>query len=670
MLEIPPAEFGALLRRLATIARVDAPADEAELTIFGAARVEAQLFDALDGPTFRSMPLSHHAFARRIFASLGRLGFAPDQSALVLRAIFHPDSAEASEATRLGASIMPALEPSTSAHMVSFLDVYVRGSTSLCAAWLLLGGTDWGVAQAIDDDLQKEVHESYVRRRAESRRKAREEEKLRKAERAKAAEGKDSSPGASASSEGNVGLRGWAKLRQKRFGGMAAAAIAAAGVDAANRRRQRPAVLDYGEAPRKEEFTEWSTLPLLDYERLVSTFGDYQVDEEMRRCRGDLGQLFRVLDSEGGAAEGSGDEAAAAADAFLGGGDDISKLNAPELHGLLVMLMGRRDAPPLQHPTIPSAILAQQHALAARVRGAMGDAPLGLVDEAMHTIGEKIRLKQQKADEAAGIVKIGLSMFEQFIKQLRPLAPGEREGDEELLALTKEFGAAQAAAATRASAEAQRRPAWMGVTNVITDSAPSAADATQAAPSGSAQAGLGGLGSGLMNLHASLWQEGRVDVLGTLEPATKALIPLKHLPTIRLVLANLRTARFTHPQANVLVRALYSFADKLDGPAYRQEAWDLLREHRLYMRSAADALAGEVGEFRTESQKFRLPGVAALRGEGDGFGSSHAPQESDGLREDELQLLISLLGEHLSEGQRAAIVTVSRGMLECSSHLA
>ena len=85
--------------------------------------------------------------------------------------------------------------------------------------------------------------------------------------------------------------------------------------------------------------------------------------------------------------------------------------------------------------------------------------------------------------------------------------------------------------------------------------------------------------------------DGDVDVLGILEDESKALVPLSHFSAVRAVLSNLRTAGFDAVQANTLVRALYSHADRVNGEAYRAAAWELLRQRRVHLRSAADRLA-------------------------------------------------------------------------------
>ena len=446
---------------------------------------------------------------------------------------------------------------------------------------------------------------------------------------------------------------GWAALRQRRSGGMAAAALAAAGIEAS--RKRRLAVLDYGIAPRKaERFDEWSTIPLSDFERLVSMFGDWMHDEEMSRNHGDLGKLFEALDAPGADED----------DSFSFGaddsnkGDDVSKLSAPQLHGLLVSLVGRQEAGPLQRTNgTPAAQQRQQMQLAHRVRQAMQDAPLALVDEAMHRIGEALREEQRKREEEGSGKRVDLANFESFLRKLRPLAPGERDGDAELMALAESLST-NGAAMGEAKQTGKRQPAWMSaVRSSISIDRFSMQRAQAKQASEMAQAA---------NALTSLLGDGKIDVLGTLEASTKSLIPLAHMSTIRLILSNLRSAGFQPVESNVLLRALYSFSDeKYEGPTYREEAWILLREFRLHLRDAADALANDVGEFRTEERQFKLPGIKELRMDassartslsgGEAAPAVPPPPPTDGLREDEFQFLISLLGEQLGEGQLNAI---------------
>lgn len=104
-------DFGPLLLRLLQVAHGSRLADDLSREISGAVRLEYRLFRLLDQSTIRAMPFKYHAFARRLLGTMQQHGFAPDQAAVVLRAIFSPDPEYALEATR--------------------------------QSWLLLGGTDW-----------------------------------------------------------------------------------------------------------------------------------------------------------------------------------------------------------------------------------------------------------------------------------------------------------------------------------------------------------------------------------------------------------------------------------------------------------------------------------------------------------------------------------------------
>ena len=80
---------------------------------------------------------------------------------------------------------------------------------------------------------------------------------------------------------------------------------------------------------------------------------------------------------------------------------------------------------------------------------------------------------------------------------------------------------------------------------------------------------------------------------------------------------------------------------------------DLLLRERFYLKRAADRLADELGEFRTNMQEYRLRGIAQPGGL-----VAEEAKDPNGLMEDEFQLLINLLGEHLREGQLMAIFAV------------
>ena len=93
------------------------------------------------------------------------------------------------------------------------------------------------------------------------------------------------------------------------------------------------------------------------------------------------------------------------------------------------------------------------------------------------------------------------------------------------------------------------------------------------------------------------WAEGHaIDVFVLLERETKALLPMAHLTVVGATLSNLRSAGFDVAEGNVLLRALYSWGDELNGGAMRQAAWRLLSERHAHLRRAADKLADEVSE--------------------------------------------------------------------------
>ena len=596
-------EFGPLLRRLSALAHGAPPVGEAERGVLGAAKLEFELFRLLDGPLLRAIPLEQHAYVRRVFSSFTVLGFAPDQIEVVLRAIFHPDAEEADEATR--------------------------------QAWLLLGGTDWASVQNVDPQQAAEVRAGYEQRLRAGQR-WREQELLAKATKKKEEAEAVVRAKEHVDSPSKLALTGWGKLRKQRKGGIAAAALASAAVDAAERRRQNPDMLRYGQAPRRVEFAEWSAISLSDFERLVSVFGDYQSDPEMRRCKEVLSQLFGALDAPSAGGHGGRHR-------NRNHDDDESFSDA---EGSFKSSGG------------PSFNKAGGGGGSFKSRGGGSHGEGGEVD---------------------------MSEFEELVRRLRPLDKDEREGDAELMALSADVLGSHAEHAVGNPRD--RAPAWLtamattaSVAAGLTSPDLNAASAKTATPSTDAGGGRNGGALAALDMLQKRAASSRLDVLAILERQTKDIIPVEHLSTIRLVLSNLRTAEFEEEESNVLLRALYSFGDAVHGPDYLEEAWDLLRRRRVHLRSAADSLAGEVGEFRTEAHRFRLPGIAAIRNDaarsmgggartagggasggslGGGGGGGVSVVVEDGLREDEFQLIISLLGEHLSEGQLSAIFAVA-----------
>lgn len=628
-------EFGALLRRLAALARGLPAFGEAELGLVGTALAELTLADAIGLSLLSAIPLEMHPFARRLFDSLGALGFAPDQIEVVLRAIWHPEASEANEAAR--------------------------------QAWLLLGGVDWGLARRADADVLAEVREAYEERRRRGQRWREQEQKRQQQEKRDEAARQEEEEEEEDPGEGLLRLspRGsspslrkkkpsaWSRLRIQRKGGLAATALKAAAQDALERRRQNPDMLLYGGPPRREdEFDEWGSIPLSDFERIVAIFGDYQIDHEMRRCAAQLTKLFEVLDTEttggndGGGGGGDGD-----AGSFKSA--DGNSFTSSSYNGSF-----------------------KYSALKRSVLSAAGAVPSAAAANAHGTL----------------LQETGCDAFVEFIQKLRPLGPDEREGDAELMALSEQFVFTTNTANLRSR---ERVPAWMAAmarraSRASGDGAIGMAGLTGAHAGGTlgedGEAKYGSSGgdgvegkdalAALDALRKSL-VAGRIDALELLDESTMKMVPLAHLSSIRHVLSNLRTANFDATESNVLVRALYSFGDDELGPAFRQEAWSLLLNKQFHLKTAADDLAGEIGEFRSGEHKYKLPGVAALRkgsgGDGEvGEGDSGLPSqplhqtgrtpskegeaaEEEGLSEDELQLMVSMLGEHLSQGQLNAL---------------
>ena len=225
----------------------------------GALRGEVSLLSLLDGPTLSGLPLSHHAFARRLLSSMTMLGYAHEQTALVLKAIF---SAEAD-------------------------------ATTLSHAWLLFGGADWGAVRPQTAEEVADAENEYEARRREAKQQAAREaeaEARRMTEEKAEAERKRKQAEASG---GSPAKSGWQKLRERRFKGGAIAAMVAS--LAAKKSIETPPVVLLGRVPRKSDFRPTSRIHLAEFERLVGVFGAYEEDPELNRCSRDFIALFAPL---------------------------------------------------------------------------------------------------------------------------------------------------------------------------------------------------------------------------------------------------------------------------------------------------------------------------------------------------------------------------------------
>jgi hypothetical protein len=194
-----------------------------------------------------------------------------------------------------------------------------------------------------------------------------------------------------------------------------------------------------------------------------------------------------------------------------------------------------------------------------------------------------------------------------------------------------------------------------------------------------------------------------LDTMQVLELDSMRIIPLAHLGLVKAILSNLRTAGFEPNESNVLLRALYSYNDELNGDGLREkarasparpgaarsppepeppppatlppsrartracreprlraaQAWTLMIEMRSHLRAAGDALADVLGEFRHQRAGFDLPGARALtqqRADAKAVEASSA----DALREDEMQFLLHTFGEFMREEQLNAVGSAVR----------
>lgn len=513
-------EFGALLRRLAALARGAPPLADGR-GLLRAVTLEAQLLSSLDWDSLWAVPLSYHAFARRLVSGMQLLGFALDQIEVVLRALFHPDPEECDEAIRL--------------------------------SWLLLAGTDWALARNLTQAELDDVSKECAKRAHEKRQ--RERERRRKEENLKREQTPDAEPPSRRRS-------GWSRLRERRVGGRATAALAAAVFDADERRRQQPEMLSYGFVPRKDGFDDISTITLSEFERIVAVFGDYLTDRELEGCREELTDLFNALDGPKS-------------------GEEAGSFNSSSFKSI----------------------------------------------------------QTSDFSQDSDVFGIDGAVFYDFIRTIRSLVPRYGGGD----ALASGAGRSrlsQTLTKHRAGDAVPSTPAWMS-------------SVTQ-------RNGRRG-GAALLD---EIWRyvptmlTGRVDVLSILDESTKALIPLAHLSTVSAVVTNLIAAELTSRESNLLLRALYSFNDAHDGEGYRDLACSWLGHNRSRLREGAKQILSGKTALRTEVTA-RLEEINGLEPEQD-EASAPLPEiaREDGIHVDELQIVVCLLGEHLTPRQLIFVFTL------------
>jgi Ca2+-binding EF-hand superfamily protein len=733
-------ELGGLLRRLAQLAR-GAPRRgiDMERGVLGAVRLEAQLWRALDQETLAAMPFASHAFARRLLGGMQPLGFAPDQVAVVLRAIFCPDEAVAAEASR--------------------------------QAWLLLGGTDWTSARPLSEAELLEVQCAYekrldLRRReldelkrkqaqadAEDARKHPSREQQARGDWLECAQARLSplralspSRGLSPSHQGLSPVTptpqklrdlrrtvfgnqpgtpkkasGWHRLRTRRRGGLLMQMLSSTGQQAALRRHQQPPMLRYGMAPRKQpEFNEWDSISLSEFEKLVALFGDYGSDSDLRRCAPELTRLFASLDAPKRGLDGATAEEKMVKDKVVTVGKVAGKFAAlrgalkatknlslnKNVHAVLGAVEELSEGFATEVKSCGGAAANASAGAANASAGAVTNASSSAVTSAQPSEKHAVfasKLTVRTPDEESPTPdasfhdeedqprqqRVHAISFADFMRKLRPLAADERDEDAELLGLRQHSIVTLAPKPVKE--DAGRIPIWLkALVGQDGDGATAldGAGAKAGGPSNEARARRSLLeeqvrgslfkaegresrdevlesrsspqaaGGGL--LHAFGLQtaidDNDVDVLATLDDEAQSLVPLAHFDNMLSTLSNLKTAGFGREESNVLVKLLYSSADPLHGPEYREAAWHLLRQKRVHLRAAADRLAGQVGEFRAEAQRFHLRGSEVLRNGASAHRAHLTALEVDsGLQEDEFQFLVRLLGEHLTEGQVTAI---------------
>ena len=712
-------ELGGLLRRLAQLAR-GAPrrGTDMERGVLGAVRLEAQLWGALDPKTLGAMSFASHAFARLLLGSMQLLGFAPDQVAVVLRAIFCPDEAMAAEATR--------------------------------QAWLLLGGTDWASARPLSEAELLEVQRAYEKRRDLQRREL--DELKRKQAQADAQEAHECeqhpnreqqargdwlecaqarlsplracspSRGLSPVTPTPQKLRdlrrtvfgnqpgtpkkaaGWHRLRTRRRGGLLMKMLSSSGEQAALRRHQQPPLLRYGMAPRKQpEFNEWDSISLSEFEKLVALFGDYESDSNLRRCAPELTRLFASLDAPKRGLDVATEEVKTVKEKVMTVGKVAGKFAA--LRGALKD--AKKHSLNKNVHAVFGAVEELSEGFATEVKscgGAGTNASAGAItganSGAKHAVFASkltVRTPDEESPDASfhdqddqpRQQRVHAISFADFVRKLRPLAADEREEDAELLGLMQHSIVTVVPKPFRE--DAGREPVWLKALVGQDEDGATALNGAGAKAGGQASEARARQSSSKEQVRGTLFKaEGRnsrdevpesqsspqtagggllrafglqtalddndVDVLATLDDEAQSLVPLAHFDNLLSTLSNLKAAGFGREESNVLVKLLYSSADPLHGPDYREAAWRLLRQKRVHLRSAADRLAGQVGEFRAEAQRYHLRGSEVLRNSMSAHRAHLTALEADsGLQEDEFQFLVRLLGEHLTDGQVTAI---------------
>ena len=168
--------------------------------------------------------------------------------------------------------------------------------------------------------------------------------------------------------------------------------------------------------------------------RLVSVFGDWQSDPELKRCRPMLAELFAPLDQDTGAADEPDDASfqSSFSGSFKYGAIAKKQLQAPPAQGGLA---GRRGSN-------------------AR-RGSVGGRRGSITRTSRESDGGYAAAPG--ASEADS--EVDGEIFLDVIRKLRPLGKDEKDGDDELMALSEEFVSGGDASFTRAYRE--RMPGWM-----------------------------------------------------------------------------------------------------------------------------------------------------------------------------------------------------------------
>ena len=238
-------EFGVLIQRLSSIAQgAEVHHKHVDEGISGAVRTEIRLLRLLNSQLLMAIPLASHTLARRVLSNMRLLGFAPEDVEVVLRALFLGYKAP-------GGALR---------------------ATEVMQAWLVLAGVEWSKAHLLTAAELAEM-DSYV----EASPPTLEHHTLPRRRSVRA------SSSAPHSAEAAVQPQGGSEPPRVRVTRASRATTMAS---------------HHRFVTHKSEFLLDTPIPLGEFERIVSIFGDYRTDNELYRAQNKLAGWFETRAEE------------------------------------------------------------------------------------------------------------------------------------------------------------------------------------------------------------------------------------------------------------------------------------------------------------------------------------------------------------------------------------